>query len=202
MDNKIVILLGHSSVGKDTIAKLLNRKGYEYVISTTTRPIREGESERNPYIFTNNEHFENLIKNNELIEYRKYNASNGETWYYGVENDEIDKNKSYVAVLDPVGLDGFKIYSPNNVISFFLDANDEIRKQRCILRGDFNEVEWEHRKESDNNMFNENFIKENIDYIINAEKEEDKILEEILLKIEEKRQDYFKNTLKDSLELS
>lgn len=183
MDNKIVILLGHSSVGKDTIAKLLNRKGYEYVISTTTRPMRSGESHRDPYIFTDNEHFEYLIKNNLLIEYREYTPSNGNKWYYGVENDEINRNKSYVAVLDPVGLEGFKKYSPDNVIAFFLDATELTRKNRCIARGDFNEVEWEHRKESDYSMFNIDFIKHNIDYIINTERPQKEILNEILKKI-------------------
>ena len=30
----------------------------------------------------------------------------------------------------------------NRVISFFLDVPDEIRKQRAIKRGTFDEIEW------------------------------------------------------------
>lgn len=177
MDNKIIILLGYCAVGKDTIAKKLNNIGYEYVISTTTRPIRNGESERNPYIFTDNKKFEELIKNNELIEYREYKASNGETWYYGVETKEIDKSKRYVAVLDPVGLDGFKIFFPENVISIFLDASESIRKKRCIDRGDYNRKEWKYRLQSDTSMFGGDFIFKNIDYVVNAENDDVTVFE-------------------------
>jgi guanylate kinase len=182
-NNRIVILLGSCAVGKDTIAKLLNKEGYEYVISTTTRPIRDGESERNPYNFTDNKTFEELIKNDELIEYREYKASSGDIWYYGVENKEIDRTKNYVAVLDPVGLDGFKEYSPDSVISFFLEASEEVRKERCKIRGDYEEKEWGYRLESDNNMFTDDFIENNIDYVIDAERTTKDISNEILDKI-------------------
>lgn len=177
MENKIIILLGSCAVGKDTVAKKLNKMGYEYVISTTTRPMRDGESDRNPYIFTDNKSFEELIKNDELIEYREYKASNGEIWYYGVETKEIDKSKSYVAVLDPVGLEGFKDFFPNNVISLYLDASESVRKKRCIERGDYNRKEWKYRLESDNKMFNEDFINKNIDYVVNAENDEYNVFE-------------------------
>ena len=177
MGNEIIVLLGQSAVGKDTLAKKLNRMGYEYVISTTTRPMRTGESERNPYIFTDNQTFEKLINNNELIEYREYKSANGELWYYGVEIKEIDKTKSYVAVLDPVGLEGFKDFFPKNVISIYLDASENIRKKRCIERGDYNRKEWKYRLESDNKMFNEDFINKNIDYVVNAENDEYTVFE-------------------------
>lgn len=177
MENNIIVLLSPSCGGKDTVAKKLNKIGYEYVISTTTRPIREGESERNPYIFTDNENFEKLIKNDELIEYREYRASNGELWYYGVETKEIDKTKSYVAVLDPVGLEGFKSFFPNSVTSIYLDAPESVRKKRCIKRGDYNKKEWKYRLDSDNKMFNEDFINKNIDYVVNAENDEYTVFE-------------------------
>lgn len=185
-DNKIIILLGSSCSGKDTIAKLLQEEGYNFVVSTTTRPIRIGESEREPYIFTNNDYFEFLIKSNLLIEYREYKTQNGDIWYYGVEEKEIDKNKNYIAVLDPVGLDGFNQFFKEGVVSFYLCAGKGVRKQRCIDRGDYNEQEWEHRLISDNNMFTDDYIDNNVDYRISAERTPTEALEQILSKLKNK----------------
>lgn len=169
MKNEIVILVGPSATGKDTIAKLLE-KNYEYnfVISTTTRPIRKGESEKNPYYFITKDEFLNKVKNDEMIEYREYHTMvNGvsDIWYYGVEKKEIE-NKKYVAVLDIIGLKAFKQVFGDRVISFFLNTDDDIRKQRCIDRGDFDQSEWERRLADDKRVFAPEVIKEYVDYII------------------------------------
>ena len=73
----IITILGKSSSGKDTAARILEKDyGYNFVVSTTTRPIRDGESERNPYNFVSDSTFKDLIKDDELIEYREYNTIN------------------------------------------------------------------------------------------------------------------------------
>ena len=52
--NIILALVGFSSAGKDTLAKFMSEKlGYDFVVSHTTRPMRPGESEGNPYYFIN-----------------------------------------------------------------------------------------------------------------------------------------------------
>ena len=66
------------------------------------RTISEDLDDNQIEYYNRKKTFEKLINNNELIEYREYKASNGEIWYYGVEIKEIDKTKSYVAVLDPL----------------------------------------------------------------------------------------------------
>jgi len=72
----IITILGKSSSGKDTAARILEKDyGYNFVVSTTTRPIRDGESERNPYNFVSDSTFKDLIKDDELIEYREYNTT-------------------------------------------------------------------------------------------------------------------------------
>ena len=156
----IFVILGKCAAGKDTIARELEGKhGINFVISTTTRPMRDGESDGNPYHFITNEEFEDKISKNELIEYREY-LRDGDKWYYGVENGSIDDDKCYVAVLDIVGLREFRKKFGKRIAAVYIDVPEEERKRRCIERGDYDEKEWKLRKQSDNAMFTEEVIKE------------------------------------------
>lgn len=190
MKNQIIILCGFSSSGKDTIAKIFETQhDYNFVVSTTTRPIRNGESDRNPYNFTNNDGFEKLISNNELIEYREYHTlvqNKPETWYYGVEKSEILPDKKYVVVLDIVGLLGFKEHFKDRVVSFFIDVDDQVRKHRCISRGDFDEFEWDRRLLDDKEKFTKEVINKEIDYVINGYDTTINIVETIIKTINRK----------------
>lgn len=170
-ENKIVVLVGKSCSGKDTTARMLETEySFKFVVSTTTRPMRQGESEGNPYHFVTNEQFKNKIENDEMIEFREYHTlvnNIPSIWYYGAEKNEINDNQKYVAVLDIIGLEGFKKAFPDRVISFFLDVDDNIRKQRCIFRGDFDETEWNRRLIDDNNVFRKEIIEGKVDWVIN-----------------------------------
>jgi len=182
--NSIVVLSGFSSSGKDTAARILEKEhGYNFVVSTTTRPIRPGESDRNPYNFVTNNEFEKLISDNKLIEYREYNTLVNNIpakWYYGVETKEVDPNKKYVVVLDIVGLRGFSEHFGDSVISFFLEVSDDVRKERCLLRGDFDETEWNRRLEDDKNRFTDDIINNEIHFVVNSEREPNDVVRSIL----------------------
>jgi len=181
----IIILTGCSASGKDTISRILEKEyGYNFVVSTTTRPIRDGESERNPYNFVNNSTFEDLIKNDELIEYREYHTlvnNIPDVWYYGVENKEVDPSKNTVVVLDTVGLTGFSEKFGDKVTSFYLDVDLETRKRRCVERGDYNEFEFNRRAEDDEIRFSKEVIQSKIDYVITST-DRNEIVNEILSK--------------------
>jgi guanylate kinase len=182
--NNIVALIGFSASGKDTVARILEKEyGYNFVVNTTTRPIRPGESERNPYNFTTNDKFEKLISDNKLIEYREYNTLVNNIpakWYYGVESKEVDPNKKYVVVLDIGGLRGFSEHFGDSVISFFLEASDEVRKERCLLRGDFDETEWNRRLEDDKKRFTDDIINNEVHFVVDSEREPNDVVKSIL----------------------
>ena len=60
---KIVYLIGKSSVGKDTIYKILKEKiDVKPYVLYTTRPIRTGEKDGIDYNFLSNEKMEYNIK--------------------------------------------------------------------------------------------------------------------------------------------
>lgn len=171
MDNKIIVFCGFSSAGKDKISQYISEKlNYDFVISTTSRPMRPNESEGNPYHFITRQDFEIMIDNNEFIECRKYNTlvnNIPDTWYYGVHKDSIDLSKNnYVVVLDMLGTIEFKKHFGKAVTSFFIDVDEPTRKQRCINRKDFDECEWNRRYQDDINQFPNELIAMEVDYII------------------------------------
>jgi len=71
-DGIMVILSSPSGAGKTTLVKLLSKnKNFHISVSHTTREVRSSEVADKDYYFINNEKFENLIKNEEFLEYAK-----------------------------------------------------------------------------------------------------------------------------------
>lgn len=170
----IVVLLGKSCSGKDTLARQLEEQGFNFVVSTTSRPMREVESQGNPYHFVTDSEFKWLIENDFLIEHRGYNTlvnGNPDTWYYGVEKAAIEPNKDYVVVLDMGGLKGFKDADLGYIVPVYIRASDSLRRDRCINRGDFNEQEWSRRLEDDSVVFSNSEVNANIDFVIDSNNE-------------------------------
>ena len=71
---KLLIISGFSGVGKGTVVKYIldNYSDYKISISATTRSPREGEVDGTHYHFLTTEKFEDMIKNNQLLEYANY----------------------------------------------------------------------------------------------------------------------------------
>lgn len=67
----LVILSGSSGVGKNTIINRLLAENDQFALmpTMTTRPMREGESQWNPYYFVTRPEFEACIQRNEMLEY-------------------------------------------------------------------------------------------------------------------------------------
>ena len=111
-----------------------------------------------------------MLSNNEFIECRTYNTlvnNISDIWYYGVSKDSIDLSKhNYIVVLDILGLIQFKKHYKDNIISFFINVDEQTRKERCINREDFDETEWNRRYLDDKLKFTEEVINREVDYVI------------------------------------
>ena len=71
-DGIMVILSSPSGAGKTTLVKLLSKnKNFHISVSHTTRKPRLNEIPNKDYYFVNHDKFENLIKNEEFLEYAK-----------------------------------------------------------------------------------------------------------------------------------
>lgn len=167
--NDIIIICGFSGSGKDSISNKLRNIGYDFIVSTSSRPMREGESQLNPYRFVDNKEFLSLIEEGYLLEHREYSTiqdGKDATWYYGVEKSMVKDDKSYVVVLDIHGLKEFKRLFGNRVKSFFIDVDDVEREIRSNIRGGFEKAEWDRRLADDKIIFTKTVIEENVDYIV------------------------------------
>lgn len=84
----LFIISGPSGVGEDSIIDGLGKlMPIERVITTTTRAMRSGESEGNPYYFISKETFQKGIDEEEFVEYaEEYNKN-----LYGVTKKELDR---------------------------------------------------------------------------------------------------------------
>jgi guanylate kinase len=186
--SKIVVICGFSSAGKDKISKYIaDNYNYNFIVSHSSRPMRPNESEGNPYYFVTRSQFEDMMVNDEFIEYRKYNTlvnNIPDVWYYGVHKDSIDlSNNNYVVVLDMLGLMEFKKYYKDNIISFFIDVHESERRRRAYQnRKDFDLTEWNRRYLDDINQFPKELIEREVDYII-ENYDFDKCINEIIEKL-------------------
>lgn len=171
MNSKIIILMGMSAVGKDKIRTILEEEcyGYENIVSYTSRPIRENEINGQDYYFVSKKEFEDMINNNEMIEYRSYKTNwhgNTDTWFYGVKKFELQDNINYVIVIDLMGAESIiNYFGKENCILIYLTTNDKIREKRARERGSFDKAEWDRRLIADYKDFSftklQNFITKN-----------------------------------------
>ncbi|MCR5505470.1 MAG: guanylate kinase [Bacilli bacterium] len=157
----MIVLAGASASGKTEAAKMLASKyGITKVITTTTRPMREGEKDGRDYFFVSQERFEEMIKEGRFVEYTSYNG-----YMYGSTKDQIASNKC--VVIDPAGLRAYISLNDESIITFFLDSSEDTRHRRMLERGDKPE-NVESRIEHDRKAFITEALPV-VDYHINTE---------------------------------
>lgn len=168
----VVVLIGPSGSGKDSIAKVLKSKlNFDFIVLHSSRPKRDNEQEGDPYFFVSKEQFESFISNDELIEYRSYNTfyeNKNDVWYYGVHKYSINENINYVATNTLEGLINLK-KEFKNIKSFYLNVSDEVRTERAKLRSNFDLQEWNRRLIADKKDFENyelycDYVVDNIDF--------------------------------------
>ncbi len=85
-EKNIVIISGPAGSGKDTlIDRVLEELPFQRVVTTTSRPKRENETDGIEYYFLSPEEFVKRIHNNEFVEY----SQNENGAYYGVEQKHL-----------------------------------------------------------------------------------------------------------------
>lgn len=135
----MIILLGKSASGKDTVVNNLihNYYGYEKIITWTTRPMRPGEKQDVTYHFTDDEDFEEKIEEGFFAEWKKYNSVFG-TWYYGAAVQDITNNpNNKIIILTPSGYEDIKEYiNDEEILSVYLDSSLRTLYKRLKFRGD------------------------------------------------------------------
>ena len=157
MKNKVLVLTGFSGAGKDAVAAELRTRGYTSVIPHTTRPMRVGEKEGDPYHYISLDLFCSMIANDEFIEYNSYKTmvrGVEDRWYYGTSCAAmLDAPKSMVNI----GVQSsvrFKKELGGEAILILLTVPDAVREERAITRGSFDKQEWDNRLAQDTKLRN------------------------------------------------
>lgn len=136
----LVLFSGPSGVGKDTVLEIvLNKdKTLQKSVSCTTREIRENEIEGKDYYFISVPDFEQMIDNNEVLEYAKYGKN-----LYGTPKAPVDKwldeGKIVILKIEVQGAGNIKKLYPDAVGIFILPPSMEVLEQRLRTRGTENE---------------------------------------------------------------
>ena len=147
----MIVLIGKTCSGKTTIANELMKSGFHKIITTTSRGIRENETQDIDYHFVSTDGFINKINNNEFVEWKSYITKEG-IWYYGTTYEELDRaDDKSILIITPDGLKEL-LDKGYNITSIYIYANNNTIKKRLIDRGD-NRDEAERRLLADNEDF-------------------------------------------------
>lgn len=98
---KIIAIVGEAGCGKDTLLNLACAQipNLNKIISTTTRPRREGEEEGVNYYYTDYETFTKDLLDDKFIEATTFNG-----WGYGTKIDTLAQDKINIGVFNPSGI--------------------------------------------------------------------------------------------------
>lgn len=141
---KIFAILGKASVGKDTLTSYLTElTGYPMALSFTTRPMRMNEEQGREYNFISKEKFDWLDENGYLAEYTSYNVTGGETWFYGLTREELEKAEYVIVIVNPCGLKQIKKLYGDKVCSILVDVDAKTRILRYLDRDSSSEEKVE-----------------------------------------------------------
>ena len=181
-NKKVLVVVGPSGVGKDTVMQKILEKYPNYFkkgTTHTTRNIRPGEKDGVNYYFVTKEQFLQLEKENKLVENNLYNNN-----YYGLSKMELEKaeklDKIMYVIIDINGANSvYKLKIPAIYIAIIPPSEEELEKRlkgrgtenEEIIQGRLNIAKEELRKINEATFFNYKIINNNLDQCV-AELEE------------------------------
>ncbi len=136
MEGFLVVISGAAGTGKGSIISsvLEQNENLVYSVSMTTRAPRNGEVEGKSYHFVSKEHFEELIKQDQFVEYAFVHTD-----YYGTPKAKIEEEvKNGKIVLLEIDVQGAEIVLkkyPDAVSIFILPPSFEELERRLRNRG-------------------------------------------------------------------
>ena len=132
----LVVVSGFSGSGKGTVMKRLMEKydNYALSVSVTTRNPRPGEKDGEAYFFRTKEEFEQLIREDGLIEYAQYVEN-----YYGTPRKYVEEQlaagKDVILEIEIQGALNIKKKFPDALLVFIVPPTAEDLKKRLTGRG-------------------------------------------------------------------
>jgi guanylate kinase len=132
----LVVISGPSGVGKGTVCAALRQAAPElvYSVSATTRAPRAGETEGVNYFFKTREQFQQLIDNEEMLEWAEYVGN-----YYGTPRRFVEEalasGKDVILEIEVQGALKVKQKFPEGVFIFLMPPSLSELQKRLVTRG-------------------------------------------------------------------
>lgn len=131
----LFVLSAPSGAGKDTVIQALQEQGADFMVvpSMTTRAPRPGESEGKPYYFVDQEHFQRMVANNELLEHALVHGN----WYGQPRQpirDNLNAGKDVLLKIDVQGATTVRRLIPQAIFIFLHPGSSEELVYRLAIR--------------------------------------------------------------------
>ena len=134
--NKVLVVVGPSGAGKDTVMQKVFEKHPDYFkkgVTHTTRKMRPGEKEGYNYYYVTEEEFLKLKEQDKFVEFNYYNKN-----YYGLSKMELESQKGDKILYVIIDINGAKNVNnakiPANFVAI-LPPNEETLNERLKGRG-------------------------------------------------------------------
>lgn len=142
----LIVVSGPSGVGKGTVCAALRKRlpNLAYSVSATTRQPRAGEQDGVNYFFKTREEFQQMIHNEELIEWAEYVGN-----YYGTPRKYVEETlasgKDIVLEIEVQGAYQVKDAFPDGVFIFLVPPSMDDLRTRILHRGSETQTSLENR---------------------------------------------------------
>lgn len=165
MKKSLILIVGKTSSGKDTVAKYIKEnRDIPMICSYTTRPMRDYEKDGVEHYFVSERRMNEILQTESVLAYVKFPR----TGIQYCSTLEAMTNDTMTYIIDPNGIEWFKINACVKGVDFFsiyvdLDEKEIIR--RAKNRGDSIE-NIKSRLSSEREMMNNFKATKGYDYII------------------------------------
>lgn len=136
--SRIFCVTGKSASGKDSIFQAILEKPpipLSTVVTYTTRPIRDHETDGVEYFFTDTDNFEKLRAEGKIIEFRCYHTVHGDWYYFTVDDGQIRDDRDYLIVTDLHQYESLVSYfGSDRIVPLYVEIDDGIRLTRALER--------------------------------------------------------------------
>ena len=132
----LAVISGFSGAGKGTLIKKMmgDHEGYALSVSATTRSPRPGEVDGREYFFVTKEQFEEMIREDALIEYASYQDN-----YYGTPKAFVEKRMAegcdVILEIEIQGAKKVRGKFPDAVLIFITPPSAQELRKRLLGRG-------------------------------------------------------------------